>query len=74
MDFVKHIRVGQERAETGVCAEIDRPPFVNSVGKISRIGIAKNAAAEGDELCVPFMREGYFRFLHHINSTAGNGG
>ena len=49
MDLVKDVRIGLERAETGVGAEIDRPAVILDARKISRVGIAEYASAEGDE-------------------------
>ena len=74
MNFVEQIRVGQERPETGVRAEIDRPPFVFSPWKISRVGIPEDTPAEGDELFVPFGRWVYFGLLNHMNPAAVEGG
>ena len=50
MDFVEHIRVGQERAEAGVGAEQDRPAAVFSAWVIRGIGVAEYSSAEGNEL------------------------
>jgi hypothetical protein len=74
MDFVEQIRVGQERAETGVRAEIDGPPFVFGAWKVSRIGIAKHAPAEGDELFMLFGRRLYFGPWHYMNPAAAEDG
>lgn len=49
MNFVEDIRVRKESAETGFCAEIDRPPTVLDVWEIGRIGVAENTSAKGDE-------------------------
>jgi len=49
MDSVKNIRGCEERAETGFGAEIDRAAVVFDARKVRRIGIAKEAPAEGDE-------------------------
>ena len=54
MDFVKQIRVGQEGAETGFRAQVDRPAFVFDTREVGGIGIPKNTPTEGDELLVPF--------------------
>jgi hypothetical protein len=73
MDFVEQIRIGQERAETGVRAEIDRPPFVISAWEISRIAVAKNAPAKRDELFILFARRMFFRLLHSMILAADSG-
>jgi hypothetical protein len=49
MDFVEHIRVGQERTETGVGAEEDRPATIFNAWIIGWIGVAKDPSTEGDE-------------------------
>lgn len=49
MDFVENIRVGQESAETGLGAEVDRAAAVFDARKVRRIGVAKDAPAEGDK-------------------------
>jgi len=49
MDFVENIRVGQERAEAGLGAEVDRPAAIFSTRKILRVGIAEDPSAERDE-------------------------
>ena len=50
MDFVEHIRVGQERAEAGVGAEQDRPAAIFNARVIGGIGVAEDTSAEGNEL------------------------
>jgi hypothetical protein len=74
MNFVKQIRVSQKRAKTGFRTEVDHPPFVFNPREVSGIGVAENASAKGDELFMPFVRQGYFGFLHHINPAAEEGG
>ena len=74
MYFIEQIRVGQERAETGFCAEEDRPSLVFGVREIGRIGVLKNAPAQGDELFGFFMRRAYFGFLHHMVPGAADSG
>ena len=49
MDFVEHIRVGQERAEAGVGAEQDRPAAIFNAWVIGWISVAEDPPAEGDE-------------------------
>ncbi len=49
MDFIKDIRVGQERAKAGFGAEIDRPTTVSNAREISWVGIAEDPSTEGDE-------------------------
>ena len=50
MGFVEDLRVCQERAETGLRAEVDRAAAIPSARKKSRIGIAKYSSTQGDEL------------------------
>ena len=50
MDFVEDIRVGQERAETGLRAEVDGAAAILSTREISRICIAKDPSAQDDKL------------------------
>lgn len=50
MDFVENIRVSEERAEAGFCAEQDRPSAVFNAREVGRIRIAEDTSAEGDEL------------------------
>ena len=45
MDFVENVGVGEERAETGICAEIDGPATILDAWKVCRIGVAKDAPA-----------------------------
>ena len=49
MNFVEHIRVGKERAQAGLGAEIDLPSAVFGAGKVGGVGIAEYPPAEGDE-------------------------
>jgi hypothetical protein len=56
VDFIKHIRVRQERAEAGFGAEIDRPAALLHAGKIGRVGIAEDPSTEGDEARKFFAR------------------
>jgi len=55
MDFIKDIRVREERAETGFGAKIDRLTPIFGARKISWVGIAKDPTAEGDKTFV-FLR------------------
>lgn len=54
MGFVEDIRVSQERAKTGFCAEIDRPAAILDARKICWISIAELSSTEGDEAWVFF--------------------
>lgn|GEM_PF-3057237 len=49
MDFVENIRVGKERAQAGLGAEMDRPTAIFGARKVSRIRVAEDPPAEGDE-------------------------
>jgi len=49
VDFKKHVRVGQECAEAGLRAEIDRPASIFGAGVIGGVGVAENPSAKGDE-------------------------
>ncbi len=63
MDFVEHVRVSQEGAETGFGAEIDRPAAILNTGEILRIGIVEFSPTEGDEAGVFLLLE---ITRHHI--------
>jgi hypothetical protein len=49
MDFIEEVRIGQERAETGLRAQIDRSPSIPGTGKVGGVGVAKQPAAQSDE-------------------------
>ena len=49
MDFIEDVGIGKECAETGLCAEIDRPAAVLGARKIGRVGVAEDPATERDE-------------------------
>ena len=49
MSFVKEIRVGEERLQAGLGAEIDRPVAISDPREICRIGVAEDPPTEGDE-------------------------
>ena len=49
MDFIEHLRVGQEGAETGFGAEIEGPDAILDAWKISWIRVAKFSPTQGDE-------------------------
>lgn len=49
MDLVKDIRVCEERAETGLRAEIDGPAMVFDARKIGGVGVLEDPPAERDE-------------------------
>ena len=49
MDFVENVGVGEERAETGICAEIDGPATIFDAWEVCRIGVTEDAPAECDE-------------------------
>ena len=70
MDFVKQVRVGHERAKTGVCAKIDRPPFVLDAGKVGGIRVTENSSTKSDESFIRFRRRGHFRLWHNKNPAA----
>ena len=59
MDFVEKIGVGEERAETGICAEIDGPATIFDARKVCRIGVAEDAPTEGDEAWMFLLFEGF---------------
>ena len=50
MYFIENIRVGQQRAETRLRAEIDRPSAILGAGKVGGISVAKNPTAQGHKL------------------------
>lgn len=54
MDFIEHIRVGKECAETRFGTEEDLPSAVGGTRIILRISVAENSPAEGDELFMFF--------------------
>ena len=49
MDFVENIGVGQERAEAGLGAKVDRPAAILGAREICRIGVAEDPPTEGHE-------------------------
>jgi len=49
MDFVENIRVGEEGAETGIGAEIERAAAVLGSREVCWIGFAEDTPAESDE-------------------------
>ena len=57
MDFVKDIRVCEERAKTGLRAEIECPAMVFDAREISGVSVPEDPSAECDEAWVLF-REG----------------
>jgi len=57
MDFIEHVRVSQERAETGFCAEIDRPAAILDAGKIGRIRVAEFSPTQSDEAWIFLLFE-----------------
>ena len=67
MDSIKDIWVGEERAETGFGAEIDRPAAIFDAREIGRIGITEDPSAEGDEAGMFFLLTR--RLLHRIHAT-----
>ncbi len=54
MSFVEQVRVGQEGAQTGIRAEIDRPSLVFGVREIRRIRITEDPSTQGNELLLLF--------------------
>ena len=62
MDFVENIRVGDEGAETGFRAEIDRPAAIFDPREVSWIGVAEYTPAKGDEAWMFLLFE---RFERH---------
>ena len=54
MDFIKDIRVCEERAKTGLCAEIDGPATVFDARKIGGVSVLEDPPAECDETWVIF--------------------
>jgi hypothetical protein len=55
MDSIEDIRISEESAQAGFGTEIDRPAAIFRPGIIGRVGIAKNASAEGHEAMVIFL-------------------
>ena len=49
MDFIEDLRVCEECAETGFCAEINCPAAIFCAREIGRIGVAEDPSAECDE-------------------------
>ena len=49
MDFIKNIRVSQERTEAGFGAEIDPPPAILDPWKIGRIRVEEFSPTQSDE-------------------------
>ena len=50
MGFIENIRVSNERAKAGLCAQQDRPSTVFGTGVKVRFRVAEDASAQGDEL------------------------
>lgn len=65
MGFIEEVRVGKERLEAGLGAEIDRPAAILDSWKIGRIGVAEDPSAEGDEarMFLLFRRIGWHTFM-----------
>ena len=61
MDFVENVWVGEERTQTGVCAEIDGPATIFDAWKVCRIGVAEDAPAEGNKAWMFLLFEGFER-------------
>ena len=49
MNPIKDIRVGKERTQAGLGAEIDRPVAIWGAGEIGRVGIVEDPSAERDK-------------------------
>ena len=64
MGFIEDIRVGEERAETGLGAEIDRPAAIFEARKIGGIGVAKYPPAEGDKARKFLLLKGQMAYLY----------
>jgi hypothetical protein len=62
MDFVENLRVGEEGAETGFGAKVDRPATILDSREVCRIGVAKDAPAQGNEAWIFLLFE---RFEPH---------
>lgn len=61
MDFVENVGVGEERTETGICAEINGPATIFDAWKVCRIGVAEDASAEGNKAWMFLLFEGFER-------------
>ena len=68
MDFVKDIRVSQERAETGLGTEIDRSAAIFDAREISGIRVAEDPAAEGDKAWMLLLLWRNFRHSRNPSS------
>ena len=69
MDFVEDIRVGKERAQTGIGAKQDGPSAIFSTWIIRRICIAEDTSTQGDEL----ERIGFLFTVHRIGNVGHKG-
>ena len=69
MDFVENIRVSEERAEAGFCAEQDRPSTIFGAREVSGIRFAEDTSAQGDEL----FGAGFDFFCHRVASASTSG-
>jgi hypothetical protein len=49
MYLIKDVRIRPERAETEVCAEIERPAAIYDARKISGVRVPEFSATQGDE-------------------------
>ena len=63
MGFVECIRVGAKGAEAGIGTKQDRPPTIFGARVVSRVSIAEDTSAQGDE---PACR---CRMLLHLASA-----
>ena len=63
MDFIKHIRVSEERAEAKLGAKIDRSAAILDAREIGRVRITEFTSAEGDEAGIFLLIQRVFRHL-----------
>lgn len=62
MDFIEDIRVGQECAQAGLRAEIDRPAAILDAREIGGIRVAEFSPAQADKLLIFLLLR---RLLRH---------
>jgi hypothetical protein len=55
MYLIKDVRIRQERAETGICAEIDRPASILDAREVGGIRVAEFSATEGYEARITLL-------------------
>ena len=66
MDFVEDVWVSQERAKTGVCADVNGPAAIFDAREIIWISVAESTPAEGNEARVLLV---FCRIFRHLKNS-----